>query len=124
MDFIQEHRREAEGVILNPGAFTHTSRALPDCLKALPCPTIEVHISNIHAREAWRHESFVAQAAKARNTSAWAWQATGMRRSTCASSLRREPARGRPRETYLRLTRPGRRGAARAARRRHPERRG
>ena len=64
LDFLQEHRREAQGVILNPGAFTHTSRALPDCLRALPCPTIEVHISNIHAREAWRHESFVAPAAK------------------------------------------------------------
>jgi len=64
LDFLHEHRREAQGVILNPGAFTHTSRALPDCLKALPCPTIEVHISNIHAREAWRHESFVAPAAK------------------------------------------------------------
>ncbi|HEX7489035.1 MAG TPA: type II 3-dehydroquinate dehydratase, partial [Anaeromyxobacteraceae bacterium] len=54
LDFLQEHRRAAQGVILNPGALTHTSRALPDCLKALPCPTIEVHISNIHAREAWR----------------------------------------------------------------------
>lgn len=64
LDFLQEHRRAAQGVILNPGALTHTSRALPDCLKALPCPAIEVHISNIHAREAWRHESFVAPVAK------------------------------------------------------------
>ncbi len=63
LDFLQEHRREAQGVILNPGALTHTSRALPDCLRALPCPTIEVHISNIHAREAWRHQSFVSEAA-------------------------------------------------------------
>ena len=63
LDFLQEHRREAQGVILNPGALTHTSRALPDCLRALPCPTIEVHISNIHAREPWRHESLVAPAA-------------------------------------------------------------
>jgi 3-dehydroquinate dehydratase II len=64
LDFLQEHRHQAQGVILNPGALTHTSRALPDCLRALSCPTIEVHISNIHAREAWRRESFVAPAAQ------------------------------------------------------------
>ncbi len=64
LDFLQLHRHEAQGVILNPGALTHTSRALPDCLRSLPCPTIEVHISNVHAREAWRHESFVAAAAQ------------------------------------------------------------
>ena len=64
LDFLQLHRHDAQGVILNPGALTHTSRALPDCLRSLPCPTIEVHISNVHAREAWRHESFVAAAAQ------------------------------------------------------------
>jgi 3-dehydroquinate dehydratase II len=64
LDFLQEHRGVAQGVILNPGALTHTSRALPDCLRALPCPTVEVHVSNVHAREAWRHESFVAPAAQ------------------------------------------------------------
>ncbi len=63
IDFLQAHRREAQGVILNPGALTHTSRALPDCLRALACPTIEVHLSNIHAREPWRRESLVAPAA-------------------------------------------------------------
>ncbi|HET9596718.1 MAG TPA: type II 3-dehydroquinate dehydratase, partial [Anaeromyxobacteraceae bacterium] len=68
LDFLQEHRAVAQGVILNPGALTHTSRALPDCLRALPCPTVEVHISNIHAREAWRHESFVAPAAQGQIT--------------------------------------------------------
>jgi 3-dehydroquinate dehydratase II len=62
LDFLQEHRHQAQGVILNPGALTHTSRALADCLRALPCPTVEVHISNIHAREEWRRESLVAPA--------------------------------------------------------------
>ena len=63
LDFLQEHRHLAQGVILNPGALTHTSRALPDCLRALPCPTVEVHISNIHAREPWRaHSHFTAVA--------------------------------------------------------------
>ncbi len=64
LDFIQAHRKEAEGVILNPGALSHTSRALPDCLRALKCPTVEVHLSNIHARESWRRESFVSEAAR------------------------------------------------------------
>ena len=63
LDFLQEHRAVAQGVILNPGALTHTSRALHDCLRALPCPAVEVHISNVHAREAWRRESVVAPAA-------------------------------------------------------------
>jgi 3-dehydroquinate dehydratase II len=62
LDFLQEHRQIARGVILNPGAFTHTSRALHDCLKALPCPVIEVHISNIHLREPWRRRSVTAPA--------------------------------------------------------------
>jgi 3-dehydroquinate dehydratase-2 len=62
LDFLQEHRHEAEGVIVNPGAFAQTSRALHDCLKALSCPTVEVHISNVHAREAWRRESVIAPA--------------------------------------------------------------
>jgi len=62
LDFLQEHRQAAQGVILNPGALTHTSRALHDCLKALSCPAIEVHISQIHAREPWRRESVVAPA--------------------------------------------------------------
>jgi 3-dehydroquinate dehydratase-2 len=64
IDFLQTHRKRALGVILNPGALTHTSRALADCLKALTCPTIEVHISNVHAREPWRRESFISPVAR------------------------------------------------------------
>ncbi len=62
LDFLQEYRHVAQGVILNPGALTHTSRALGDCLRALPCPAIEVHVSNVHGREEWRRESLVAPA--------------------------------------------------------------
>lgn len=62
IDFLQQHRKLAKGLILNPGAFTHTSYALHDCLKALAFPKVEVHISNVHAREAWRRESVLAPA--------------------------------------------------------------
>lgn len=62
LDFLQEYRHVAQGVILNPGALTHTSRALGDCLRALPCPAVEVHISNVHGREEWRRQSLVAPA--------------------------------------------------------------
>ena len=64
VDFIQEHRHEARGIIMNPGAFTHSSYALHDCLKGVRAPTIEVHISNIHAREEWRRRSVVSPATK------------------------------------------------------------
>ncbi len=62
VDWVQEAREKAAGLILNPGAYTHTSIALHDALKALMIPTIEVHLSNIHAREAFRRHSFVSPA--------------------------------------------------------------
>ena len=64
LDFLQEHRRSARGIILNLGALTHTSYALHDCLKAIAAPAVEVHISNIHAREPFRRESLVAPACR------------------------------------------------------------
>ncbi|BDG09549.1 type II 3-dehydroquinate dehydratase [Anaeromyxobacter paludicola] len=62
IDFLHEHRKIAKGLVLNPGAFTHTSYALHDALRALAFPKVEVHISNVHAREAWRRESVLAPA--------------------------------------------------------------
>ncbi|HEU4385865.1 MAG TPA: type II 3-dehydroquinate dehydratase [Anaeromyxobacteraceae bacterium] len=64
IDFIHEHRLEARGIIVNPGALTHSSYALHDCLKAVACPAVEVHLSNVHQREAWRRTDLIAPATR------------------------------------------------------------
>ncbi|TPW26150.1 type II 3-dehydroquinate dehydratase [Pararhizobium mangrovi] len=63
IDWIHEAREEACGLIINPAAFTHTSIAILDALKACAFPIFEVHISNIHKREAFRHHSYVSTCA-------------------------------------------------------------
>ncbi len=63
VDWIQEAAGKAAGLLLNPGAYTHTSVAIHDALKALTIPSVEVHLSNIHARERFRRHSFVSPAA-------------------------------------------------------------
>jgi 3-dehydroquinate dehydratase-2 len=60
IDFLHEHRKVADGVILNAGAYTHTSVALRDAIEAIEIPVVEVHISNTHAREGFRHVSMIA----------------------------------------------------------------
>lgn len=64
IDFLQEHRKAARGVITNLGAYSHSSVAIHDCLKAIAAPVVEVHISNIHAREEWREKSITARASR------------------------------------------------------------
>ncbi len=60
VDWIQEARGKSAGIILNPGAYSHTSVAILDALNTYDGPVIEVHISNIHKREAFRHHSYVS----------------------------------------------------------------
>lgn len=63
IDKIQEAGYACDGIVLNAGAYTHTSIALGDAIRAVPAPVVEVHISNIHAREEYRHHSMIAAAA-------------------------------------------------------------
>ena len=60
IDWIHQARNEGAGIIINPGAFTHTSVAILDALNAFDAPVLEVHISNVHKREAFRHHSYVS----------------------------------------------------------------
>ena len=68
IDWLHEAGREVKagrllGVVFNPGAYTHTSVALHDAIKGAEVPVIETHISNVHAREAFRHHSYISPAA-------------------------------------------------------------
>ncbi len=65
IDKIQEAYGIADGIIINPGGYTHTSVAILDALKAVAIPTIEVHISDIDAREPFREHSYISLVAKA-----------------------------------------------------------
>jgi 3-dehydroquinate dehydratase II len=64
VDWIHQAREKAAGIIINPAAFSHTSVAILDALNTFDGPVIEVHISNIHKREAFRHHSYVSARAE------------------------------------------------------------
>jgi 3-dehydroquinate dehydratase-2 len=64
IDLMHKHIDDAAGAIVNPGGLTQHGVSLHDCIKAMPFPVIEVHMSNRHAREAWRGHSIISPAAK------------------------------------------------------------
>ena len=61
---MQEVGFTFDGIVLNAGAYTHTSIALHDCIRSLKCPVVEVHISNVHQREPFRHHSMISAACR------------------------------------------------------------
>ncbi len=63
VDWIQEAGNSSSGIVLNAGAYTHTSVALHDAIRAGSSPVVELHLSNIHAREEFRHKSFISPVA-------------------------------------------------------------
>lgn len=63
IDKLQEAMGKYDGVVMNPGGYAHTSIALADTVRAIKIPVVEVHISNIYEREAYRHHSYTAEAA-------------------------------------------------------------
>jgi 3-dehydroquinate dehydratase-2 len=64
VDWIQEARESADGIIINAGAYTHTSIAILDALRASELPIVEVHLSNIFSREPYRHHSYISTVAR------------------------------------------------------------
>lgn len=63
VDYIQTLMGQVHGIVINPGAYTHTSVAIRDAITAVNIPTVEVHLSNIHQREPFRHHSYIAPVA-------------------------------------------------------------
>ena len=64
IDKLQAVGFQCDGIVLNAAAYTHTSIALADCIRAISTPVVEVHISNVHQREAFRHQSMIAAACR------------------------------------------------------------
>jgi 3-dehydroquinate dehydratase-2 len=77
IDALHEARAWADGVVFNPGGYTHTSVALRDAVTAIGIPVVEVHLSNVYAREEFRHTSLLSGVCKGKITG-FGWQSYGL----------------------------------------------
>jgi 3-dehydroquinate dehydratase-2 len=89
IDVLQHHMDEAAGALLNPGGLTQHSVALNDATKAMPFPVVEVHMSNLAAREEWRRHSIISPAAKA-TVQGFGWRSYTAALRALVESLRDE----------------------------------
>jgi len=89
IDFIQKESSTAEGIVINPGALTHYGLSLRDALLDAKLPVVEVHLSNIYAREEWRHKSVITPVAKGQ-VSGLGWRGYIAALHVLASELRGE----------------------------------
>jgi 3-dehydroquinate dehydratase-2 len=94
IDFLEERGPEADGVLINPGALSHYGLSLRDALAALVIPVVEVHLTNIHARDEWRRRSVTAEVAHG-IISGFAWRSYTLGLEALHSLIEEEPSAAR-----------------------------